>query len=562
MLFETNVQALKWMLFLWMLVVVHSVNAQYIPHHTDHEDVYNFLSELRVLGIVDYNPAVLPLSRKEIAELVWHADSSKSLNQVQRKELDFWKQEFGKEIGKGRVHRTGKFFSRREYDDLGFKKRLDLFYFANDIFQVTVNPVIGGTGYVSSDGELAWMQYWGAELFSRLGKGFGVYFNIRDYFEDPNWHGIPNISPRLGGVYRNSDATVKGIEYYEIRGGITYEWKWGQVGILKDHLTLGSAVNDQVVLSGRAPSFPRFHLQLKPIKWVELTYTFGWLNSELVDSTRSYTTGNGVYREVYHSKFLAANMVTVRPWKYLTFSLGSSVVIADNNFNIGHFIPVMFYTALDHNFNGQNNNAGQNSQVYADLNFDLFGWGRLFGSVMIDEIRLSTMFDGDQQRNSLAYQVGFDTKVFTAWNLKLSGSYTRVRPGVYRHYIPTTTYAHANYGLGHFLGANSDQWKVGLQLRPLAKLRVQMEYERWRKGPEVVFSNNPASLTGAEFMTRSLSTSNRYRLRIRYQIIHDLSVQLAAEHVQGRSDGTYTFTRQANTRVSDYWFSLGLNIGY
>jgi len=547
-----------------LLVFGLTAKAQFIPYHTDHVDVYNFLSELRILGIVEYNVAVKPLSRKEIATMLWAADSSTALNRVQRKELDFWKQEFGKDIGSGKVHREGKWAKRRVFDDYGLKKRLDLFYFANDLFQVTVNPIVMGVGMINTKSDLRRYQNWGGEIYGRIGKGFGFYFSFRDYFELPDWNGVNSLSPELGGVSRRSSLNKNAREYYAIRGGITYAWKWGQVGILKDHLQLGSAPTDQIILSKRAPSFPRFHLQLKPIKWAELTYTFGWLNSDIVDSTRSYLTGNGVYREVYHSKFVVANLITVKPWKYLSFSLGSSVIISDNNINAGHFIPIMFYNALDQSFNGQVNNAGQNSQIYADINFDLFGWGRIYGSILIDEIRLSTMFDSKNQRNSLGYQVGLSSRPFTAWNLKVYGNYTRIRPGVYRHYIPTTTYANANYGLGYFLGENSDGWTVGLQLRPLPKLRVIAEYKRWRKGPLHDFGvpANPVTLTGAQFMTSTVSSTDRITLRIRYQIINDVTVQLMVNHLSGYSDGNLVFPGVSAANVSDTWFGFGLNVGY
>ncbi|MBI1287888.1 MAG: hypothetical protein GC178_09945 [Flavobacteriales bacterium] len=539
-----------------------SVHAQYIPYHTDHEDVYNFLSELRILGIVEYNPAVKPLSRKEIATMLWAADSSARLNKVQRAELDFWKQEFGKDLGTGKVHRTGKFFKRRTFDEHGIKKRLDLLYFANDLFQVTVNPIITGVGMINTDRDLRRFQNWGGEVFGRIGKGFGFYFSARDYLDQPNWNSLPNLSPDLGGVSRKSATVQNAKEYYEIRGGVTYGWKWGQVGILKDHLQLGSAPQDQIILSKRAPSFPRFHLQLKPIKWAELTYTFGWLSSDIVDSTRSYMTGNGVYREVYHPKFFVANLITVRPWKYLTFSLGSSVIVSDNNINAGHFIPIMFYNALDQSFNGQVNNAGQNSQVYADLNFDLFSWGQLYASILIDEIRLSTMFKPNEQRNSLGYQVGIRSRPFTGWNLKAYASYTRIRPGVYAHYIPTTTYAHANYGLGYFLGENSDAWVGGVQMRPLPKFRIIIEYQRWRRGPDVVFNSTPAILTGAKFMTSTVTASDRLNFRVRYQVINDVSVQLTVDYLKGYTDGKHLFPGISSGNVSSLWFGFGLNIGH
>lgn len=534
----------------------------YLPYHTDHVDVYNFLSELRVLGVVEYNPAVLPLSRKEIADMIWKADSATTLNAVQRKELNYWKQEFGKDLGTGKVHRVGKFLNRREFDEHRLKKRYDLLYFSNDLFQVTVNPSISGMGRVNTRGEFVRQQNWGGELFGRIGKGFGFYFVARDFLENPNWNGDPILSPELGGVYRRSLSVKSGIEYFDIRAGITYGWKWGQIGIVKDHLQMGSALQDQIILSKRAPSFPRLHLQLKPVKWVELTYSFGWLNSDVVDSARSYNTGNGVYRKVLHHKFIATNLVTARPWKYLTLSLGSSVIIADDNINAGHFIPIMFYTALDASFSSQSNEAGQNSQLFADLNFDLLGYGRLYGSLFIDELRISEMFNREKQRNVVSYQVGLETRPFTAWNLKAYGQYTLVRPGVYNHYIPTSTYAHAGYGLGYFLGENSDAIKVGLQFRPLAKFRVGLEYQKLRKGANHVFGNSAKNLTGAEFMAQTMAQSQLFSLSLSYEIINDVRVRLAVDHIRGFSDGTYFVYGVRQPTVADTWFSFGLNIGY
>ncbi len=543
------------------IALVDTVQAQYIPYHSNHEDLYDFLSELRVLGIVEYNPAVLPLSRKEIADMLLHADSTTQLNAIQKKELAFWMQDFTKDVGTGKVLKASKFLKRRDFADRDIKKRLDLFYFANDLFQVTVNPIFSGVGGINNNGDFSLKNWRGGQMFGRIGKGFGFYFSLVDFVEQPNWSSSPNLSPELGGVYRGSQTTNRRIEYYELKGGVTYGWKWGNVGIVKDHLELGSAGRTQIILSNRAPSFPRFHLQLKPVKWAELTYTFGWLNSEMVDSARSYYTGNGVYRQVFHQKFIAANLVTIRPHKLLSISLGSSIIVADNNLNAGHFIPVMFYTALDQSFNSQSNNAGQNSQIYADISWDVFGWSQIYGSILIDEIRLSTMFNPSEQRNSLSYQVGLRTRPFTKFNLKVYGHYTRTRPAVYSHYIPTTTYAHAGYGLGHFLGENSDQIVVGLQFRPIPKMRVIAEWQRWRKGAEHVFGNTAANLSGAQFLSQTLSFSDKMSLRVRYQLINDLSFQLSAEYLKGTVNQDFPFPNMNKGKVSRLWLGLGIQVG-
>ena len=173
------------------IALVDTVQAQYIPYHSNHEDLYDFLSELRVLGIVEYNPAVLPLSRKEIADMLLHADSTTQLNAIQKKELAFWMQDFTKDVGTGKVLKASKFLKRRDFADRDIKKRLDLFYFANDLFQVTVNPIFSGVGGINNNGDFSLKNWRGGQMFGRIGKGFGFYFSLVDFVEQPNWSSSP-----------------------------------------------------------------------------------------------------------------------------------------------------------------------------------------------------------------------------------------------------------------------------------------------------------------------------------------------------------------------------------
>ncbi len=549
--------------FLIALILVSTMvtQAQYIPHHTDHEDVYDWIHDMQIAGYCDFNPAVGTLSREQIVDILMRVDSAGSLNKVQQKELNFWLRDFGKEISNGRVEKKPKLFKDKYLRSRSIKKRVDLLYFANDRFQITLNPIVSGDGGVQLDGNLRRYQWFGGEMYGRIGKGFGYYFSARDYLEQPNWYADPNLAPQLGGVYRKSIISKAGLEYYEVRGGLTYSWKWGEIGLVKDHFQIGTTNNQEILFSKRAPSYPRIHLQVRPTKWLELTYTFGMLNSEVVDSARSYVTSSGVFRDVFHRKYVAANLLTFKPIKHLYISVGNSVIIADNNLNVAHFIPIMFYTALDQSFNGQNNAAGQNSQIYGDISWNAFGYVRLYASMMIDEIRLSKIHKPAEQRNSWAWTVGFRTRAFTSWNLKVYGSYTRIRPGVYSHYINTLDYSHAGYTLGHFLGQNSDQIVFGLQLRPIAKLRVIAEWQRWRKGPEHQFGVNPSNLSGAKFMERSISVSDKVGIRVRYQLLNDLSFQLTADYLRGSSNGDFPFPGVSEKGVSDLWFGLGIHVG-
>ncbi|MDZ7636075.1 MAG: hypothetical protein U5L72_17215 [Bacteroidales bacterium] len=94
-------------------------------------------------------------------------------------------------------------------------------------------------------------------------------------------------------------------------GGASYMWRWGDVSFLKDAPVWGSGYAGTNILSGRAPSFMQLKLHLKPVRWAEMTWLYGWLTSMVVDSTRSYWTHRmhmvDEYREVYHTKYIATS---------------------------------------------------------------------------------------------------------------------------------------------------------------------------------------------------------------------------------------------------------------
>lgn len=117
------------------------------------------------------------------------------------------------------------------------------------------------------------------------------------------------ITTRPGGKYRSGD-------YSEMRGGITLSWKWGTVGLVKDRMEWGTSYNYPNIISTKAPSFAHLKLHLYPAKWFEFNYIHGWLVSEVVDSSRSYNY-NGVQRDVFHGKYMAANLFTFKPWQKL-----------------------------------------------------------------------------------------------------------------------------------------------------------------------------------------------------------------------------------------------------
>ena len=148
------------------------------------------------------------------------------------------------------------------------------------------------------------------------------------------------------------------------------------------------------IYSGRTPAFPRLELAMDPAPWFRFSYVHGALISEVVDSTLSFYTSTAYgddYREVYHPKYVAANIFTFTPIKGLQLSIGNSVIYDYRYPAAAFLLPVAFYKAIDHTLNAGINNM--NSQLFfsaslpVDDNFDDVDVAALETCVLSDNVQ-------------------------------------------------------------------------------------------------------------------------------------------------------------------------------
>ena len=107
---------------------------------------------MSAIQLVDLNSVTLPLTRTKIHELLTRIDSTK-LNTRQLKELRFFNQEFIKEDNSYyALDYLGKGLSKKKVFPLrGRKKRYDLFFYKDSLFNISVNGLFGGEAVASSN---------------------------------------------------------------------------------------------------------------------------------------------------------------------------------------------------------------------------------------------------------------------------------------------------------------------------------------------------------------------------------------------------------------------------
>jgi len=434
------------------------------------------------------------------------ADTMRSiLNPRQQQELDFYLRDFGKEL----------------HDDKDFDRRLDLFYFKNKDFAVTVNPIIGAEGMNNENG-FGWKRTIGGEFWAYGGNSLGMYGSLRDNSSNEFVNGSQHLVQNIGGNFKG-DAEGKTIEWNEANGGITYGWKWGSVGIIKDRFVWGNNYNGANIFGGRQPTYAYIDLKMAPTKWFEFSYVHGWLVSEVIDSAATYNSGNGD-RLIYHDKYVAANLFTFKPLKRIWFSFGNSIIYSGNGPNPAYLIPFLFYKSVDHTYNGTGSNGlGQNSQMFFDISVRSFKNVHLYSTLFVDEVNLSKMFDPDQHTNMFSWKFGGRMENLFIQNVGLTLEYTRTNPWTYQHEINTVTFESNNYSMGHYLRDNAQEIFVQVHFMPFPRARVSLGYTHGQNGPAVDYEliDGVPNVIGLPFLESIDADMQTFSLRTSYEIIND-----------------------------------------
>lgn len=494
-----------------------SIFSQDIPHPVNNTGVYEFLDELANSRIITINSAVKPYSRSFIAKCLSEADEKRDqLNYRQQRELDFYLLDFGKELDDDQIMQSCNHAIVRSvfYKSSVDKGRLDLFYYRDSLFSLTINPILGGELFSNSSGKAT---YWrnGAEARAYVGK-WGFYASLLDNHEKPLL-GLPDyLTQREGGHIKGAT------DWSEMQGGVNYSWKWGSAGLVKDNFEWGNNYNGANIFGGNNPSFVHLRLQLYPVKWFSFNYIHGWLNSMVVDSTRSFRVTNSYgtdYREVYHRKFIAANLFTFTPLKYLNISAGNSIIYDNATINPAYLIPVLFYKSVDHSVSSGINNM--NSQMFFDISSRQIKHLHLYATLFVDELSVKRIFKDDEW-NFVSWKTGFRLSNFPVQNLSITTEFTYTYPLTYQHYVPTTTFESNNYNLGHYLKDNSREWYIAFDYRPFRAMNINLFFTDAVRGPDYT------ELGGSRLGNPPLDTINwqstTIGLRASYQIINDFYV--------------------------------------
>ena len=525
---------------------------QEVYQHVSNKNIYDYVDELANQKIIDINSVILPYSRTFIANKLIEAGlQADQLNNRQLKELEFYKLEYKLEIDSFPDYHKMNFFKKKKT----FSTSINPFgfFYKDKLFTFSVKPIWGINYFFNENGNI-YHRWGGAEMYAYIGKHWGLYASLRDNNETENISGPEYLTLRQGGAY-------KGLDYSEMRGGITYSWKWGSFGIVKDHLTWGNNYHGPTIFSDRPPSYAQIKLRMKPAKWFELNYFHGWLVSMEVDSARSYYSTSPP-REVYRQKYVAANMMTFTPWKRLNLSIGNSIIYSDVNVQPAYLIPVMFYKSIDHTYNQGVDN--QNSQMFFDVSSRQIKYLHLYGTFFIDELKFDRITT-DSTHNFWSLKAGAKVSNFLIENFSLNVEYSMSMPITYEHRVPTLTYASNYYNMGYFLRDNSREIYISAEYKLLRGLHFKAYYMLAQHGPDYPYDiDNPDEPVDSHpFMERVAWQNQTFSFKTNYEFISNsyLFLEFIFSDISGDEDYVEFYTPEF-FQGNQTTISAGFNIGF
>jgi len=511
----------------FLILIISGVNilnhcelySQEVPHPVNNTGIYEFLDELAGMKLIEINSAVKPYSRLFISNLLKGVDNKRDqLNNRQQKELDFYLMDFGKELkGPGNYGVTTfwhKGLKITHLNDSTAQLRRDLLYYKDSLFSFTLNPILGSEIFSNTSGIATYVRN-GVEARGYI-QNWGFYASLRDNHENPLL-GLPEyLTKREGGHVKGTT------DWSEMQGGVTWSWRWGNIGLVKDRQQWGNNYNGASIFGGNNPTFVQLRLHLKPAKWFEFNYFHGWLNSMVVDSSRSFWVTNSYgtdYREVYHKKFIAANMFTFTPVKNLNISAGNSIVYDDDHVNPAYLIPVFFYKSVDHSQTSGINNM--NSQMFFDVSSRNIRNLHLFVTLFIDELSVERITNEDEW-NFVSWKTGFRLNNIPLQNISFTTEFTYSYPLSYQHDVPTTTFQTQNYNLGYYLRDNSRELYFSVDYKPKRTLNLGVYFIDAIRGPD--YTELGTDRIGNPPLATVEWHSTAFGLRVSYQVINDLYI--------------------------------------
>ena len=494
---------------------------------THQQTVVAYLERMAQKGAIEFNDLMKPVDRATVFSLLNQLQQNKNLTKIERDELTFYISYYSFDnLEKAYIPKSLTVFKQIKKN---LFKEPHILNYSDDNFRLMVDP-LAEIGFQGSK-KTSQLISTGFQMMGYAGKRIGFQLSVRDVNETGDYDSL-RIDNTLMGFNRKQTINTNLLSYSQFNANLSYRFNKGMITVGQDQNVLGYGKTGNLVLSSKSPSYPYYRFQYNPTKWMSVNYMHAWLQSGVIDSLKSYGTGNSVYggqRESFIPKFYAIHFVEVRPMKGLSVHLGESIVYTDQ-LEPAYLMPLTFFKAYDNNKYNDKITTGANGQFFMGISSrNQIPKTHLYAQLFIDEIRVSNIFNSTKSRNQIAYQIGASVTDIGLPYLTLTAELNKVYPFVYRNFLPAQNYSNSNYPLGDWMGSNADRIELIANYHPKPRLNLRAYYRMMAKGGagsiEQQYFLTPSPIYGfdPQYKTNKFSFESSYELYSNVNILFGYS---------------------------------------
>ncbi|MEA2103946.1 MAG: capsule assembly Wzi family protein [Candidatus Cloacimonadota bacterium] len=530
----------KYIILILILFVFNILSSQVVLVPLN-DDVYDFLEILEIKGLLGKSFLdIKPLSRKDVATfLLKTIDNPNYKNlpsSMKVRLLEYLKKynyekhfvdedlQFIEILEEGLSLLTQKKVSLSKPDSIKKWKPLHFPYkFQNDNCFLQFNPtVLLEYSYNSSDSNYFAKDYTkitaGARIFGYLGNHIGFGFRAVNNRIEGNEFDLMKTDCSAQGV---GSLVTRGTFYDEVDAYISHSSKYVELVFGKFANYWGSGKTGSISISNRAPSYPQIMLKTGFSDWLKFVYFHGWLESNELDDSSSYVINYGndheFERKFYKSKYIAAHRLDIFPFANLKIGLSEILYYGETRPKIIYLIPIMFFWSAQHQTNDQDN-----EEIGIDIEWLPTNYCKFYGSMIIDDIRLTKIFSENESLNYFGYQLGaffFDPYVN---KLDFRIEYTRINPWVYTHKFPVNCATSDGYQMGYWAGQNSDNLYLELGYKISESSSLDFIFSHYRKGAQDSIFQQYEIPPAEKFMYGHQYTKNTFGINLEFKILSQI----------------------------------------
>lgn len=517
--------------FLPLLLGYGELSAQYLPEHINNEGIYDFLDEMANEQLIILPSVVRPYSRELIVKKLRELSArSFQMTSRQRHLLEIYRYHFLERTVRVPGVRRGMLGGHASLFPLAYE------YHDRGTF-IRAKPILEGHYHANNRGDVKHFHY-GVEVSSFVGESWSAWASLVQVAQDGEVLARPGLLNRNEGGTWSHDDEIPDDEpfhrYNDIRGGMAYSWEWGSVAVQKEHLTWGDHYHAPNILdiSPNTPSYPMVALNINTGSRLSFHYHHGWLNSMVAQDTiifEGQPDERHPKRYEYHNKFFAGNLLTVMALEGLHLSAGNAIVYSTNNIFIGNFIPFMVFRSLEPSQADQSSGHVNNTMIYLNVSSRQIKHLHLYASFFTNSFVAERVFDAERT-NYNSTKVGARLSNWPVRDTDLTFEYTFTKPNTFEHRTPIITYAHKNFNMGHYLGANANDLYASVGAQPWHGLALRFCYSRAQKGN--LYPHSYGYFQDLDpYMEEVAWRNTSYTLEARYTLYNNIGLFARVRHM-------------------------------